>query len=120
PPEEGAMDVGVRHEAGMLVLSVTDDGIGVEPELTESAFDLFAQGKRASARSQGGLGLGLALVRNLVELHGGTVRAESAGLGKGSTFTVRLPLAPVQSMPDAPARLDEAVAPASVLVVDDN
>ena len=119
-PEEGAIDVHVRQEDGMLVLSVTDDGIGMEPELTESAFDLFAQGKRASDRSQGGLGLGLALVRNLVELHGGAVGCASPGPGRGSTFIVRLPLAAPQPQPDerdaAPVRGERL----KLMVVDDN
>jgi len=120
-PEECAIEVQVRHGGGMLELAVCDEGIGMEQELTERAFDLFAQAKRSSDRSQGGLGLGLALVRNLVELHGGTVRCASPGPGRGSTFTVTLPLA-------APAAVSEVAAagPAAVggqlkvMVVDDN
>ena len=120
-PEECAIDIEVRHHDGMLELAVCDEGIGMEPELTERAFDLFAQAKRSSDRSQGGLGLGLALVRNLVELHGGTVGCASPGPGRGSTFTVRLPLV----TPVAPAELpaaDKAVSGGrlKVMVVDDN
>jgi signal transduction histidine kinase len=67
--------------------------MGIGPDLLPAVFDLFTQGSRTLDRTQGGLGLGLALVRKLVELHGGTVEAASAGAGQGSTFTVRLPLA---------------------------
>ena len=74
------------------MLQVSDDGIGLAPELLPQVFDLFFQARQGSDRALGGLGLGLALVRSLVELHGGTVAAESAGPGRGSTFTVRLPL----------------------------
>jgi PAS domain S-box-containing protein len=119
--EQGAIDIGARLDGASLVLEVKDDGIGMERELTERAFDLFAQAKRSSDRSQGGLGLGLALVRNLVELHGGTVACASAGLGQGSTFTVTLPLA---QCPAAQAPLREAPAHGGarlkLLVVDDN
>src|SRR5207244_11644462 len=73
------------------VLTVLDDGIGMESGLVERVFDLFTQAERTPDRSHGGLGLGLALVKSLVELHGGQVSASSAGLRLGSTFTVRLP-----------------------------
>ncbi|MFC3456914.1 MULTISPECIES: hybrid sensor histidine kinase/response regulator [Massilia] len=118
--EEGTIDIHVRREDGMLVLSVTDDGIGMEPELTESAFDLFAQGKRSSDRSQGGLGLGLALVRNLVELHGGAVGCASPGPGRGSTFTVRLPLAAPQPQPEEQGAGPRRGERLKLMVVDDN
>lgn len=74
-----------------VMLTVEDDGIGMAPEFIAHAFDLFAQAKRTSDRASGGLGLGLALVKSLVELHDGTVICRSAGLGKGSLFAVRLP-----------------------------
>jgi CheY-like chemotaxis protein len=102
---------------------VRDNGIGMAPELVASAFELFYQGKRSPDRSQGGLGIGLALVRSLVELHGGTVQAASEGEGRGSTFTVRLPLpeqgarAAEQASGDA---LQQAPGSLRVLVVDDN
>ena len=120
-PEERAIEVRVRILDGQLELAVCDEGIGMEPELTERAFDLFAQATRSSDRSQGGLGLGLALVRNLVELHGGSVRCASPGPGQGSTFTVTLPLA----TPAAPAETLATVTatasgPLRVMVVDDN
>ncbi len=79
-----------------LVLRVRDSGVGLAPELLPRVFDLFTQADRSLNRSQGGLGLGLTLVRRLAELHGGSVHAESAGPGQGSEFVVRLPLAPLQ------------------------
>jgi len=87
-----AMELGARD--GQAVLSVRDNGSGIGPDLLPVIFDLFTQGSRSLDRAQGGLGLGLALVRKLVELHGGTVCAASPGLGQGSTFTVKLPLLP--------------------------
>jgi CheY-like chemotaxis protein/two-component sensor histidine kinase len=74
-----------------VVLEISDSGIGMSPDLLAKAFDLFSQGERASDRSQGGLGLGLALVKTLVELHGGSAHADSPGLNQGSTFTIRVP-----------------------------
>lgn len=78
-------------EAGALCLTVRDDGIGILPDLLDQIFDMFSQLDAGSARSDGGLGIGLALVKGLVELHGGTVEAKSAGPGQGSQFMVRLP-----------------------------
>ncbi|QOL49495.1 hybrid sensor histidine kinase/response regulator [Massilia litorea] len=120
-PEDGAIEVDAGADGGKLVLAVRDDGIGMERELTERAFDLFAQAKRSSDRSQGGLGLGLALVRNLVELHGGSVTCASPGLGQGSTFTVTLPLAAkaAASQP-APGTGAAGATGLTLLVVDDN
>jgi CheY-like chemotaxis protein len=107
------------------VVEVADDGIGMAPELVPRVFDLFSQAERSSDRSQGGLGLGLPLVKNLVELHGGSVNARSAGPGKGSKFTVRLPtLAGDSSAAHPPHGRREQrtrpVRPLRVLVVDDN
>ena len=90
-PEGGRIELRLRQDDGDYVLTVSDDGIGMEPALVARVFDLFSQAERTPDRSQGGLGLGLALAKSLVELHGGSVQAESAGLGKGSSFTVRLP-----------------------------
>jgi len=75
----------------VVEVAVTDNGIGIRQEVLPRVFDLFIQGERSADRSQGGLGVGLALVKRLVDLHGGSVRAESPGAGKGSTFYVRLP-----------------------------
>ncbi|MGZ5201274.1 MAG: ATP-binding protein [Telluria sp.] len=91
-PDNGNIELAAQQRDGQLVLMVHDDGIGMEPELTGRVFDLFTQAARSADRSLGGLGLGLALVKNLVELHGGTVSCSSAGLGQGSTFEIALPL----------------------------
>ncbi len=90
-PAGGSVTVRTRREAGDAVLVVADTGIGLDAELLPRAFDLFVQGARALDRSQGGLGIGLTLVRRLTELHGGSVAAQSAGGGCGATFIVRLP-----------------------------
>jgi CheY-like chemotaxis protein len=82
----------VEREGGSAVVSVEDNGLGMGPELLPHVFDLFTQGSRSLDRSQGGLGIGLTLVRRIVELHGGTVEAHSEGLGEGSRLVVRLPL----------------------------
>jgi PAS domain S-box-containing protein len=106
-----------------VLLSVADDGIGMEPELVARVFDLFAQAERTPDRSSGGLGLGLALVKSLVELHGGSVSCTSQGLGKGSKFTVCLPLM-ATGEDSAGAGAAQAPPPAHralrVMVVDDN
>jgi signal transduction histidine kinase len=80
-----------ERNANEAVLRVEDDGIGIAPEVLPRVFELFAQGERALGRAQGGLGIGLSLVRRLVEMHGGTITAHSDGPGKGSAFVVRLP-----------------------------
>ena len=91
-PEEGTIAVRVRAQGGEAVLEVEDTGMGIAPDLLPRIFELFTQGERTIDRAQGGLGLGLALVRRLVELHGGTIEARSGGVGRGAAFTVRLPL----------------------------
>ena len=102
------------------MLLVRDNGAGIAPDLLPHIFDLFTQANRTLDRSQGGLGIGLSLVQRLVELHGGTVEAHSAGLGQGSEFIVRLPaLSPAEPI----ARIETAkqIAQTSrLLVVDDN
>lgn len=126
-PRGGCIEVELGMDAGEVVLTVRDDGIGMSPELLAHAFDLFTQGERSSDRSEGGLGIGLALVRALVQLHGGQVHAYSAGPGLGSMFTVRLPrLDPAQTgrAAAAPARHLAVQGPGPVrlriMVVDDN
>jgi PAS domain S-box-containing protein len=119
----GQIAVQASREANEIVLTVTDTGIGIAPALLPHVFDLFTQERQSADRARGGLGIGLTIVRNLVELHGGTVRAESGGLGKGSVFTVRLPAATEEP---APVRLHPLAAPVlakepgQILVVDDN
>jgi signal transduction histidine kinase/ActR/RegA family two-component response regulator len=87
----GHVRLAARRDGGEVLVRVEDDGIGISPELLQRMFDIFVQGKQPPNRARGGLGLGLALVRSLVELHGGQVRAESAGPGRGSAFEIRLP-----------------------------
>ena len=90
----GAMTLGLHlTEARSVEVTVSDNGIGMQPESIDELFEPFVQAPGAASNAEGGLGLGLAIVRKIVEAHGGTVSAESAGLGKGSTVTVRLPLA---------------------------
>jgi len=121
--EEGGSIWLTLEQEREAVLRVRDTGIGIVLELLPRIFDLFTQADRASDRNQGGLGIGLTLVEKLVGLHGGTVHAYSAGLGLGSEFTVRLPLAVTQgraySRP-AVAETEMITAPSRVLVVDDN
>lgn len=119
----GHIAVRARRAGAQVIVEVSDDGAGIAPELLPKVFDLFVQGKRTLERSEGGLGLGLSLVRSLVQLHGGDVEATSEGLGEGSKLTVTLPAAPGES--PAPSRLSErldstAIEPRSLLLVDDN
>ncbi len=93
-PEEGRVAVVLTFTQEHAVLRVSDNGVGIGPDLLPDVFELFTQATRTLDRTQGGLGLGLALVRKLIELHGGSVAVHSAGAGQGSTFTVKLPLAP--------------------------
>ncbi|MCS0608760.1 PAS domain-containing protein [Massilia solisilvae] len=121
-PDGRRIDVSATRRDGQLVLTVRDEGIGMEPELTARVFDLFTQAQRSSDRALGGLGLGLALVKHLVELHGGSVTCESAGPGQGSTFVIALPAVqppPSQERRQAP-RPQRARGALKLLVVDDN
>ena len=122
-PDGGRIDVRVRANAVRVQVEVTDNGIGMSAQLLVQAFELFSQGERSADRSQGGLGIGLALVRSLVELHDGRVSADSAGPGQGSRFSVVLPRLSRADLPAAPAPAPEVAAPAAglqVLIVDDN
>ncbi|SNS52973.1 PAS domain S-box-containing protein [Noviherbaspirillum humi] len=120
--DAGLIELQVGVEGNAVSISIRDNGIGMPPALIEQAFELFTQGERTSDRSQGGLGIGLALVRRLVELHGGTVRAVSEGAGKGSEFIVRLPCErqPAELGGNLSARRAAAGRALRVLVVDDN
>jgi signal transduction histidine kinase len=91
-PPGGLLSVSAQRQEGSAIVTVRDSGAGIAPEMLDRVFDLFVQGDGSLGRSQGGLGIGLTLVRRLVELHGGTVSAESAGVGQGSRFEIRLPL----------------------------
>jgi signal transduction histidine kinase/ActR/RegA family two-component response regulator len=130
-PEGGSIIVAAWAEEDSAVAAVQDSGVGMSPALMPEVFDLFTQGSRGVDRSQGGLGLGLALVKHLVELHGGVVEAASEGPGRGATFTVRLPLARLPApqatnataAPSAPAISASPVngqRALSILIVDDN
>jgi CheY-like chemotaxis protein/two-component sensor histidine kinase len=121
-PPGGRITVRAREEAGDVVVSVTDTGIGIAAEMLPKVFDLFAQADGSLEQSRGGLGIGLTLVKQLVELHGGQVDALSTGAGGGSTFTVRLPTAIGQvSNATGPVRGAPAANKSQrVLVVDDN
>jgi len=122
-PNSGSVYLELRTEAGFLVAEVRDSGVGLTPELIGRVFDPFLQADSSLDRSEGGLGLGLSLVKSIVELHSGSVEAESAGPNQGSTFRIRLPLAE-RASPDAAS---ESVSPSErpsrarqVLVVEDN
>jgi CheY-like chemotaxis protein len=96
-PEGGCVGLTLRQEGEALVIRVTDSGIGISPEFLPYVFERFRQQDGANTRQFGGLGLGLAIVRHITELHGGTVTAESPGEGGGATFTVRVPIAPARA-----------------------
>jgi two-component system CheB/CheR fusion protein len=98
-PEPGLISVAVARDMGGGVLRIRDSGIGIPPELLGSVFDPFVQADQSIDRGQGGLGIGLTLVRRLVEMHGGVVLAASEGAGRGSEFVVRLPLLPPERQP---------------------
>ena len=120
-PRDGRVVLRLAVRDGMAEVNVEDTGRGITPELLPRVFDLFVQGHQAIDRRSGGLGLGLSIVRSLVELHGGTVAAASDGPQRGSRFTVRLPVVtsvPVQ--PSRPAPLEPQAAGSRVLLVDDN
>ena len=125
-PRGGAISIEASCCDDGLVIRVTDNGVGIAPDVLPAVFELFAQADRSLERSQGGLGIGLSLVKGLVEMHGGSVQAQSDGLGKGSRFTVRLPRERLASAPSGPQRAPLAVdpngvlIPRRVLVVEDN
>ncbi|HEX8559038.1 MAG TPA: ATP-binding protein [Pyrinomonadaceae bacterium] len=102
-PRGGRVQVRLERVNSHVEIIVADDGAGITPEFLPHVFDRFRQADMGTTRQHGGLGLGLSIVRHLVELHGGTVRAESEGLGRGSTFTVLLPLSPVLRRDEAPS-----------------
>jgi two-component system, sensor histidine kinase len=120
-PAGGRIDITVVPVGDDVVLRVSDSGVGIAPDLLPHVFDVFVQGAISIDRSQGGLGIGLSLVRRLVELHGGTVSASSPGNSSGSTFEIRLPRTEAALASDAPARAraQEAGKP-KVLLIEDN
>lgn len=120
-PPGGTIEVTLSTTGEHFVLAIRDNGMGLAPDMRDEVFSLFVQASRTPDRSQGGLGIGLALVRALVKLHGGTVRAESAGLGSGSTFVVELP-SPGHVEEDGRRSVPAAVCARvrRLMVVDDN
>jgi signal transduction histidine kinase/ActR/RegA family two-component response regulator len=123
-PQGGKITIRIEQERSHAKVTVQDTGQGIEPEFLPRVFDRFRQADSSTTRSFGGLGLGLAIVRHLVELHGGTVSAESEGTGKGATFSARFPLLSDRSTPIAPAADLNAAETRSldglrVLLVDD-
>lgn len=120
-PPGGSIELAVEQDGAGALVHVRDDGIGIPPEMLDRIFDMFVQADTSLGRPHGGLGIGLTLVRSLVEMHGGQVTAASAGPGRGSQFTVRLPLAE-GSRPAAgePASGTAAPPPCRILVADDN
>jgi signal transduction histidine kinase/ActR/RegA family two-component response regulator len=127
-PENGRVDVSIKRAGPNLELAVEDTGEGISPDFLPHVFDRFRQADSATSRRHTGLGLGLAIVRQLVELHGGTVRAESSGPGKGAKFTIRLPILTAPRARELRSRADEGQPALSlerldglhVLVVEDN
>ena len=119
----GSIRLEARREGGELCLTVTDNGIGLTPRALEHIFVMFAQEQTAIERSEGGLGIGLALAKGLVQLHGGSLSAQSDGKGQGSCFMVKVPLAAGLELPSAPAAVSpcaRALPALKVLLADDN
>ncbi len=126
-PAGGRVEVAVARAGDAIRLSVADTGDGLQPEVAPHIFDRFRQADSTITRQHGGLGLGLSIVRHIVERHGGTVQATSDGPGRGSTFTVMLPISgPLSDAPRGGARMatapaaDDLLAGVRVLVVDDD
>lgn len=120
-PAGGAIHVTVSEEGHEVVLRVEDNGFGISSELLPHIFDAFVQGERTLDRAQGGLGLGLTLVRHLVALHNGSVAVSSDGPNCGSSFTVRLPrVQPAKAVTEAEKEVRPKVAPQRILVIEDN
>jgi CheY-like chemotaxis protein len=123
----GTIRLDARRDAGDVVLTVRDDGVGIPADMIARVFEPFVQVRGSRDRSNGGLGIGLTLVKRLVDLHGGSVEADSGGLGRGSTFVIRLPAAaPVdridaeRATPDAASPLFPSAIGRKILVIDDN
>lgn len=117
----GRLRLAARVDGDEVVVDIEDDGIGISPDILPHIFDLFTQGPRSLARSEGGLGVGLNVVRNLVGMHGGTVEASSPGAGQGSRFVVRLPRSGAQvALAEEPPAAAVRGGPRRVLLVEDN
>jgi PAS domain S-box-containing protein len=110
-PRGGRVEVSLHRRGSMLEMCVCDSGEGISPEFLPFVFDRFRQADASTTRRHGGLGLGLSIVRQIAELHGGTVRVDSAGIGLGSTFTISLPVAAVLDIPQTPLNAGFALSP---------
>jgi PAS domain S-box-containing protein len=119
-PDGSGIELSAAVEEGVAVVSVRDHGVGIPHEELDRIWEMFVQSDRSLERRHGGLGVGLHLVRSLVHLHGGTVSAASEGAGKGSTFSVRLPLDSNRPVREAPAASSESIPRLRILVADDN
>jgi CheY-like chemotaxis protein/anti-sigma regulatory factor (Ser/Thr protein kinase) len=132
-PRGGQIEIALKRSESQIELSVTDDGQGIPDDLLPNIFDRFRQGDASTTRSEGGLGLGLSIAKQIVELHGGTIQAESAGKGRGATFRVLLPLGSQKSqgehsVADWPVRASKVggedmrarLSGVRVLIVDDD
>ena len=124
-PNGGHIDVWIEKDANNAMVRVGDDGVGIAPDRIDGIFEMFAQLENAIGRAQGGMGIGLSLVRNLVQLHGGAVTAKSEGVGKGSEFIVTLPLASSELLVQekkSPARevTVESMPARRIVIVEDN
>lgn len=128
-PPNGHITLTVAAEPDSAVIRICDDGIGISKDMLPHVFELFTQGEWAPGSSNDGMGIGLALVRRLVELHGGTISVFSPGLGRGSEFLIRLPVARPAALDEQPEGFDQgdgktraepALRPRRILVVDDN
>ena len=120
-PRGGRVQLDARRSGGQAVVTVTDDGIGIEPKMLALIFEPFMQIEASLARADGGMGIGLSLVKTLVELHGGDVRAESPGPGQGATFEIRLPLTQAaRAIVHNPPPRVELPPPQKIVIVEDN
>jgi PAS domain S-box-containing protein len=122
-PERARIEIALEGLPGRAALVVRDEGVGIDPQMLPHVFDVFQQGDRSLDRSHGGLGIGLTVVRHLVEQHGGRVQVKSEGLGKGSEFRIELPRVPAPPKPifaDGAAPVANPAVRRRVLVVDDN
>ncbi len=118
-PRGARVHLEIRRHGEFARLVVSDEGRGIEPDMLPRVFDLFVQGQQSIARQEGGLGIGLTLLRSLVELHDGRVEAESDGPDRGSRFTVWLPLAHAASADVAASRQTAAAAVRTIVIVED-
>jgi len=119
--DQGEVRLAVAANGERATVTVADNGTGIGPDVLPHIFDLFTQGPRSLARSEGGLGIGLNVVSNLVAMHGGAVNAHSAGVGQGATFTVTLPVSHAALAPAVPAVPDDAaISGCTVLLIEDN